>query len=253
MENNQNDFHVSFFKPVTNKARRNRNMIIWLVAIWATAVFGFQILLRVVGEPVPEPSYESFVSVWDQIEGGEPGRSDLKTFGHSVLGVLGKVYIQQDYKEALANSFTWSVFQMAEEEELAMLEKLLADFRDKTETSDGILDPEYIMARDALESKVAGMLDVADEDPRRLVIPFMLAKGDPGQLAASDLEMTETAMELYLIHNRSFLTDTRFLGFPFHYFYSAVFLLILFIGLCWAYCVITDRREAQDQALGVEY
>ena len=50
----------------------------------------------------------------------------------------------------------------------------------------------------------------------------------------------EEAMGLYLIHNRSVLTDTRFLGFPFHYFYTAVFLLILFVGLTWLYCVRTD-------------
>ena len=51
--------------------------------------------------------------------------------------------------------------------------------------------------------------------------------------------MVET-MGLYLIHNRSVLTDTKFLGFPFHYFYTAVFLLILFVGLCWLYCIRTD-------------
>ncbi len=48
------------------------------------------------------------------------------------------------------------------------------------------------------------------------------------------------AMDLYLVHNQSVLTDTNFLGFPFHYFYTAVFLLILFVGLCWLYCVRTD-------------
>jgi putative solute:sodium symporter small subunit len=47
-------------------------------------------------------------------------------------------------------------------------------------------------------------------------------------------------MDLYLVHNRSVLTDTRFLGFPFHYWYSAQFLLILFVGLCWLFCYMTD-------------
>ena len=42
-------------------------------------------------------------------------------------------------------------------------------------------------------------------------------------------------MKLYLTHNQSVLTDTKFLGFPFHYFYTAVFLLILFI--CTLYCL----------------
>ena len=53
-------------------------------------------------------------------------------------------------------------------------------------------------------------------------------------------DVVAEAMGLYLIHNRSVLTDLKFLGFPFHYFYTAVFLLILFVGLCWLYCVRTD-------------
>jgi putative solute:sodium symporter small subunit len=61
-----------------------------------------------------------------------------------------------------------------------------------------------------------------------------------GSFDANSRKIFEEAMELYLIHNRSVLTDTIFLGFPFHYFYTAVFLLILFVGLCWLYCVRTD-------------
>lgn len=57
------------------------------------------------------------------------------------------------------------------------------------------------------------------------------------------------AMELYLTHNRSGLTDTRFLGFPFHYWYTAQFLLILFIGLCLIYARATDKM---NKRLGIE-
>ncbi len=48
-------------------------------------------------------------------------------------------------------------------------------------------------------------------------------------------------MNKYLIHNRSVLTDTNFLGFPFHYWYTAEFLLIMFVLLCWTYCFVIDR------------
>ncbi|RKX20065.1 MAG: hypothetical protein DRP35_06675 [Candidatus Zixiibacteriota bacterium] len=41
----------------------------------------------------------------------------------------------------------------------------------------------------------------------------------------------------------------RFLGFPFHYFYTAVFLLVLFVGLCWIFCFQTDRIYKK---LGIE-
>lgn len=56
-------------------------------------------------------------------------------------------------------------------------------------------------------------------------------------------------MKLYMTHNQSVLTNAKFLGFPFHYFYTAVFLLILFVFLCWLYCVITDRVNIK---LGLE-
>jgi hypothetical protein len=49
-------------------------------------------------------------------------------------------------------------------------------------------------------------------------------------------------MSLYLTHNQSVLTDTIFLGFPFHYFYTAVLLLILFVGLCIIYNVLIEWR-----------
>ena len=48
-------------------------------------------------------------------------------------------------------------------------------------------------------------------------------------------------MELYLTHNQSFLTDSNFMGFPFHYWYTAQFLLILFVLLCLLYAVLIDK------------
>ncbi len=50
-------------------------------------------------------------------------------------------------------------------------------------------------------------------------------------------------MELYLVHNQSALTDARFLGFPFHYWYTAQFLLILFVVLCLVYAKMLDHAN----------
>ncbi|MBW6500163.1 MAG: DUF4212 domain-containing protein [Bacteroidales bacterium] len=49
-----------------------------------------------------------------------------------------------------------------------------------------------------------------------------------------------------LTHNQSALTDTVFLGFPFHYFYTAVFLLILFIVLCIVYNILVEWRLKKE-------
>ena len=50
-------------------------------------------------------------------------------------------------------------------------------------------------------------------------------------------------MELYLVHNQNFFTDFTFLGFPFHYWYTAQFLLILFVVLCIIYAVAIDKAN----------
>jgi len=64
-------------------------------------------------------------------------------------------------------------------------------------------------------------------------------------LTKDNKEKLPAIMSLYLTHNQSVLTDTQFLGFPFHYFYTSVFLLVLFVALCWVYCFIIDRMHSK--------
>ncbi len=60
MDPQQNQYHFSFFKPTTESARHNRNMILQLVLIWTVAIFGFQVLLHftqaAVGGSEPPPA-----------------------------------------------------------------------------------------------------------------------------------------------------------------------------------------------------
>ena len=53
MEKPSEGYHISFFKPTTERARANRNMVLWLVTVWFVAIFGFQILLKILEKPVP--------------------------------------------------------------------------------------------------------------------------------------------------------------------------------------------------------
>ena len=41
----------------------------------------------------------------------------------------------------------------------------------------------------------------------------------------------------------SFLTDMQFLGFPFHYWFTGQFLIIMFIGLCIWFNILIDGLE----------
>jgi putative solute:sodium symporter small subunit len=248
MENNQNDYHVSFFKPVTEKARRNRNMTLWLISIWAIGVFGFQILLRVIEEPVPEDAYIKYEQVWDNVKAGSANMDEHAVFAKSVLQVLGKVYVKPDYKPALQNAFTHSLFIVADDNS-EQLASLLQNFENQLDVSESIIDPEYLEAKKTLEEYIAEMLDLKADDTRNIVTAFSLKSDMKEIFSDENMQLTEKAMGLYLIHNRSVLTDTKFLGFPFHYFYTAVFLLILFVGICWTYCFVTDKREAKSKLL----
>ena len=64
-------------------------------------------------------------------------------------------------------------------------------------------------------------------------------------LTSEEKEKLPQIMDKFLIHNRSVLTDTTFIGFPFHYFYTAVFLLVLFVGLCYLYAKQIERLNNQ--------
>ncbi len=248
MENiENNDYKLSFFKPTTKKALKNRNMALWLIIIWATAVFGFQFLLRIMQEPVPEEAYNNYELVWENVKNENATDEEMSIFANSVLQVLGKVYVKPEYQEALSNAFTWSLFKIAGEDKDELLNNVLS-FEKLYEESESIFDEEYIAAKTKLENCVADLLEIPQTDPRRVAIPFSVNSEKIDNYTEENKVITAKVMPMYLIHNRSVLTDTKFLGFPFHYFYTAVFLLTLFIGLCWIYCFITDRRELKEKA-----
>jgi hypothetical protein len=74
------------------------------------------------------------------------------------------------------------------------------------------------------------------------ILAASLKKEYPASLTGTSLIRLPEIMQLYLTHNQSVLTDTKFLGFPFHYFYTAVFLLVLFVVLCIVYNRMIEWR-----------
>lgn len=75
------------------------------------------------------------------------------------------------------------------------------------------------------------------------IITFFLKDKNIKELTEAEVTAIPVIMKTYLIHNRSILTDTKFLGFPFHYFYTAEFLLILFVLLCVIYVYRIQRLQ----------
>jgi putative solute:sodium symporter small subunit len=249
MESNPNDYHISFFKPATEMARLNRNIVISLVIIWTVAIFGFQIVLKVISKPTPEPAYHAFEQVWEKVSAGSASQAELQAFAQATLSVLGKNFIDPAHRMALDNGLSWTLMQLAGPGMGESLKLEIAAFEKLKGEIDNIMDPEYVGARDKLAEKVSPLLGLLPGDVRTTLVSIELSAGMMENLSVESRESIPAAMSLYLIHPQSFLTDGRIFGFPFHYFYTAVFLLVLFVGLCWLYCIRADRR---DRILGLE-
>ena len=241
MDTKNNDYHISFFKPSTHQAKANRNMVVVLVLIWAFGVFGFQIWLRVAEKPTPELAFKSYEQAWPSVEKGTASKDELQEFAKSAMSVLGKHFVKPEQKAALENGVSWAVFQLvADTLKTGFMDKLVAFEKVESEISD-ITDPNYLAQKMAFISYLRPLVGFEENDVRATLLPLNLNSADLTKFRNESKELVPTAMSTYLIHNQSFLTDSKFLGFPFHYFYTAVFLLILFVLLCLAYCVRTDN------------
>ncbi|MCD4833400.1 MAG: DUF4212 domain-containing protein [Bacteroidales bacterium] len=245
MESNQNDYHISFFKPTTAQAKWNRNLAIKLILIWAVAVFGFHFLLRAIEKPTPEESYVKYEMVWENILSESASVEEMQIFAHSSLSVIGKVFIKPEYKTALNNAVSWTAFQLADSSQKELLIDKTKEFEKLKEEVTSISDPEYINAKNSLSQVASSILGLQNSDPRILIVSFSLVSTEMELFKAENKDMIPTIMSTYLVHNQSFLTDFKFLGFPFHYFYSAIFLLVLFVFLCWLYCYRVDKKNAE--------
>ena len=243
MDKTPNDHHISFFKPTTPQAVANRNMVVWLVLIWFVAIFGFQLLLWLIEKPTPEPAYTTFEAVWPKIEAGTANETDMQDFGQSTLSVLGKMAIAPEERVVLDYTLSWVLFQLSYEKEL-LVEKIRDFEKLKSEITE-LSDPDYIAAKKKLSDELSPLLNISALDVRSKILPLELSSANIEKLSESTKQNLPLIMKKYLIHNQSFLTDFKFLGFPFHYFYTAVFLLILFVGLCWLYCVRIDQLNAK--------
>jgi len=241
MDNSKDEYHISFFKPTTPQAVANRNMVVWFVLIWFTAIFGFQILLKILEKPTPEASFITFEKVWERVNSGVAGESELQEFGQSTLSVLGKVMIAPAERATLDNAISWTITQLTADSLRTGLVEKIRDFESQKASISDITDPDYINAKEGLSSALSPILGLSQKDVRSKILPLELS-ADLGESLTEETKNTLPGiMKKYLVHNQSVLTDFRFLGFPFHYFYTAIFLLVLFVGLCWLYCVRIDN------------
>ncbi|OYT17832.1 MAG: hypothetical protein B7C24_00815 [Bacteroidetes bacterium 4572_77] len=245
MQNDDNntgeDYHISFFNPTTELAQFNKKLIIILFSIWAISIFGFQILLRVIEKPTPEVAYVQYDKVWDAVKSGQASVAQNQVFIQSSLSVLGKVTLAQEDRFFLDNAVKHLTLQLVPAQEKEAFVNQINQFK---ALSFG--DDNYAKLKKELGDRTAQYIGVTDYSLAAKLVPLELKVAEKSSV---DIAQIERIMPKYLIHNQSVLTDFRFLGFPFHYFYTAVFLLILFVALCLYYCIATDKKMLE---LGLE-
>jgi len=214
-----------------------------MLIIWAVAVFGFQILLRVIEKPTPEKAYITYESVWEKVKTGNATAIERKDFVSSVTAVLGKSSLKKDDRVILADALSWNTYNSIDSSAKAALLKNVQDFKSGRESlAKSTNDQGFIQAREALDlskkeiiNQVSSIYGYPVSSLEATIIAFNLTEADIPQLSDKAINSLPEIMKVNLIHNQSFLTDTKFLGFPFHYFYTAEFLLILFVLLSLLY------------------
>lgn len=235
------DYHISFFRPTTRLAKFNRNLSITLVLIWAICIYGFQVVLRVLEEPTPEQAYLNFEQVWPNVKTNNANEQEKQQFIVSALSVLGKVTVQPADREVLNNAVAKYYYELLPGEQYDAFQGKMTSFK-----ASQLGEEDYITNKKALSADASRVIDVPSYSLEAKLIPLELAAASSSEV---NIAKVEAVMAKYLIHNQSVLTDTVFLGFPFHYFYTGVFLMVLFVGICWFYCVATDRAMKK---LGIE-
>lgn len=249
MKTSDNDYNFSLFKPVSEYGRKNRNLILTLLTIWIVAIFGFQLLLLLLQKPTPEKTLITFESVWDNVKAGKATEQEKKDFVNSLVAVAGKSTVKPANKLVLDNALTWSVFSMVSDPEKGLLSgqiKELITIKEKlSKASDAeyaILQSELIKIKDTINSIANEKSGIDPTNNKAVILPYNL-NAEYKELTAADIEALPKIMKMYLTHNQSILTDTKIFGFPFHYFYTAEFLLILFVCMCLFYSIRVTQLQ----------
>jgi len=250
LETRTNDYNFSLFKPTTPYGKRNRNLILTLLIIWFVAIFGFQGLLLIFQKPTPEKALITFESVWENVKTEKASDQEKKELVNSLISVAGKSSVKAKDRLVLTTAITYYVSGLISDPEKIALSENVKELASTKEKLAKASDTEFAQLKLDLTRIKANINAIANEstgiDPTKnkdVILPYSL-NAEIKELTAGDMEALPKVMKLYLTHNQSFLTDTKFLGFPFHYFYTSEFLLILFVGLCLYYSIrITQLQK----------
>ena len=242
-------YNFSIFSPRNHHGRKNRNVIFTMLAIWAVAVFGFQILLRVIEKPVPEKALTLFEAEWSHVTGGNVDQADYQTLLGSLLMARGKITVTEADQLLLSEAISNVTFTLVPDSVKPLLGEKVSELEVMHSDITSLKGQPYMDLKFRIQDASTGVITMLEPytgfGTTRLeasILAASLQKDYPASLNDSSFDRLPGLMKLYMTHNQSALTDTTFLGFPFHYFYTAVFLLVLFVVLCIVYNKLIEWR-----------
>jgi len=246
-------YNFSIFSPRNLHGKKNRNVIFTMLVIWAVAVFGFQVLLRIIQKPTPEKSLIAFEASWPRVVAGNADQSDQISLLNSLVLVRGKSTVKPAEQEIISGAISHLLFKIVSDSsraEISMALNGLSLLKVKPEPDN---DVEFLELRKQISARYKSIAEItgkytgfSSSSLEASILARSLGMKYPESLSGNELATLPGIMKLYLTHNQSVLTDSVFLGFPFHYFYTAFFLLVLFVALCIIYNVLIGWRLRKE-------
>jgi putative solute:sodium symporter small subunit len=239
----ESNYNFNLFRPRNRHGVKNRNIILSMLVVWFVAVFGFQILLKVLEKPVPEKSLTAFESAWPAMRSGSATEAEARTCLRSLLLVRGKISVNAADQKVLGKAITYVTLGLAPDSSArAAIAGSAGELISMKSSLQGLKDDDFLRMRESITGKSRMLADrlaqftgIESGTIESSILVSTLLPDFSGSVTGEEFVGLDAMMKLYLTHNQSVLTDTRFLGFPFHYFYTAFFLLVLFVFLCILY------------------
>jgi hypothetical protein len=246
-------YNFSIFKPRNRHGMKNRNVIFTMLLIWAVAVFGFQFLLRAIEKPTPEKTFSEFESVWQKVINDDLTSSDYRSLLNTLVLVKGKNMVKPEDQELLSDAISCAFFNLVPDTLKSVLLTEVSEIKSMKTELLGASGNQYLEIADMIKGKYKFVTESCESftgfGEGSLEAPIFAASMNdtyPASLNDDSFNGLPEIMGFYLTHNQSVLTDSKLLGFPFHYFYTAIFLLVLFIGLCISYNVLVEWRLRKE-------
>ena len=217
-------YNVNFFKPSTPFLKENIRAIVIGLVIWGVVTYGFQILLRIMETPTPEAVYVEFQEIAPKLTDGSASPEEMAKAASFYLAMLGKsaALLQNEQLKVAFTSTAHNALAGAEQQ-------MLLDLAGKAGSGEA-MEAGFIHAA----------LGIAENKAMMAVVPFALTAVTPDTLVMYD-PATKPLMDKFFIHNQSVLTDSIVFGFPFHYFFTALVTLTIFVLICLWYCGVMDK------------